>query len=98
MDKKYEALQLGIFLKLFQKGLVYQDYKPVYWSPSSRTALADAELEYSDHHVSKAIYVKMQLCAEERLLFPNIYPVYMLIWTTAPWTLVANKVGRCKIN
>jgi len=41
-----------------QKGFIYRDLKPVHWSPSSRTALAEAELEYNDDHVSPSLYVK----------------------------------------
>ena len=61
MSKDYEANQLSIFTKMHKNGLIYRDFKPVHWSPSSQTALAEAELEYVDDHVSKACYVKFPL-------------------------------------
>lgn len=73
-------------------GLIQRQYKPVYWSPSSRTALAEAELEYDENHKSLAAYVKFKLTK-----VPPIWSwlgsseVFALIWTTTPWTLPANK-------
>lgn len=46
MNPKYEAAQLELFAEMYRQGLVVQGFKPVFWSPSSRTALAEAELEY----------------------------------------------------
>ncbi|XP_048457287.1 isoleucine--tRNA ligase, mitochondrial-like [Rhincodon typus] len=60
-DKEYEAKQLQVFHKMFDEGYIYQDYKPVFWSPSTRTALAEAELEYNQQHVSRSAYVKFPL-------------------------------------
>uniref|UniRef100_A0A8C3KRE5 Isoleucine--tRNA ligase, mitochondrial n=1 Tax=Calidris pygmaea TaxID=425635 RepID=A0A8C3KRE5_9CHAR len=57
-DPKYEANQLRVFYKMYDKGYIYQDYKPVFWSPSSKTALAEAELEYNEQHVSRSVYMK----------------------------------------
>ena len=51
-SKSYEALELKYFYEMFKKGLIYRDLKPVYWSPSSRTALAESELEYNEKHIS----------------------------------------------
>ncbi|EDW41671.1 GM25585 [Drosophila sechellia] len=50
--------QLQMFYNLYEKGLVYRDLKPVYWSPSSRTALAEAELEYDANHISPSVHVQ----------------------------------------
>ena len=61
MDKTFEIKQLGVFQEMVKKGLIFRRYKPVYWSPSSRTALAEAELEYKEDHVSTAAYVKFPL-------------------------------------
>jgi isoleucyl-tRNA synthetase len=97
MDGKYEAHQIGIFWELFRKGLVYRDYKPVYWSPSSQTALAEAELEYPETHFSKSAYVKLRL-SRKRTRFLDRDPVYIVVWTTTPWTLVANKVDIRNIH
>ena len=52
-NKPYQVAQLKYFYKLFKDGLVYRDLKPVYWSPSSKTALAESELVYNGQHVSK---------------------------------------------
>ena len=75
MSPEYEAIQLGVFYEMFaqgkeiiskkiffmcfQKGLIYRAKKPVFWSPSSKTALAEAELHYVEHHKSQAIFVKV---------------------------------------
>ncbi|XP_013776931.1 isoleucine--tRNA ligase, mitochondrial-like [Limulus polyphemus] len=90
----YVANQLQFFYSLYEKGLVFQDYKPVFWSPSNRTALAEAELEYNQEHVSPSVYVKFELITipESIKFWVDIHtPVYALIWTTTPWTLPANK-------
>ena len=49
----YEAAQIRVFGQMVEKGHIYRGKKPVHWSPSSRTALAEAELEYPENHVSK---------------------------------------------
>ena len=95
MDKRFEIKQLEVFKEMVKKGLIYRRFKPVYWSPSSRTALAEAELEYRDDHVSTAAYVKYPMCTapgklRNRLLF-DIKTVSAVIWTTTPWTLPANR-------
>lgn len=61
IDPRYEASQIGVFAKMVEAGLIYRDFKPVYWSPSSRTALAEAELEYVDEHKSRSVYVRFPL-------------------------------------
>nr|NP_648837.2 Isoleucyl-tRNA synthetase, mitochondrial [Drosophila melanogaster]AAF49539.2 Isoleucyl-tRNA synthetase, mitochondrial [Drosophila melanogaster] len=81
--------QLEMFYNLYEKGLVYRDLKPVYWSPSSRTALAEAELEYDANHISPSVYVRFALN-------PSSFDVkdkqiYALVWTTTPWTLPSNQ-------
>ncbi|XP_072121179.1 isoleucine--tRNA ligase, mitochondrial [Mobula birostris] len=93
-DKQYEAKQLEIFHQMFDKGFVYRDYKPVFWSPSTRTALAEAELEYNQQHVSRSVYVKFPLLNTPSKLTSateNASPVSALIWTTQPWTIPANQ-------
>jgi len=67
---------------------------PVYWSPSSKTALAESELEYNSQHVSKACYVKLKVTAASAkivLTATEDKPLFLLIWTTTPWSLPANK-------
>ncbi|KAM9613330.1 isoleucine--tRNA ligase, mitochondrial [Trichechus inunguis] len=93
-DEKYEARQLRIFYKMYEKGLVYRAYKPVFWSPSSRTALAEAELEYNPEHVSRSIYVKFPVSKPSPVLaslLDGSCPVSVLVWTTQPWTIPANQ-------
>lgn len=94
MDKSFEVRQLEVFKEMVNKGLIYRQRKPVYWSPSSRTALAEAELEYREDHTSTAAFVKFRLgnSTEQSIvgIEPGV-PVYVLIWTTTPWTLPANR-------
>ncbi|XP_069856018.1 isoleucine--tRNA ligase, mitochondrial [Dipodomys merriami] len=93
-DREYEAKQLRVFYQMYDKGLVYRSYKPVFWSPSSRTALAEAELEYNPEHVSRSIYVKFPLLEPSPKLAPltdGSSPISVLIWTTQPWTIPANQ-------
>ncbi len=61
LDPSYEAAQLGVFGAMVLRGHVYRGKKPVHWSPSSRTALAEAELEYPEGHNSRSIYVAMPI-------------------------------------
>ncbi|KAK5657033.1 hypothetical protein OQA88_3559 [Cercophora sp. LCS_1] len=94
MDKGYEIRQLRLFQRLVGTGLVYRKYKPVYWSPSSGTALAEAELEYNEEHVSRAAYVRFRLVGDVKrhLGLDGVNgEVYAVVWTTTPWTLPANR-------
>ncbi|QSS62898.1 isoleucyl-tRNA synthetase [Histoplasma capsulatum] len=94
MDKSFEKRQLDVFLKMVEKGLIHRRFKPVYWSPSSRTALAEAELEYKEDHKSTAGLVKFPLVSmpsKLRDMLPsNTTEISAVIWTTTPWTLPAN--------
>jgi isoleucyl-tRNA synthetase len=94
MDKEYTPKQLGVFQEMVRQGLIFRRYKPVYWSPSSKTALAEAELEYKDDHVSTAAYVKFPITSLPEGLssrLPNNEKLSAVIWTTTPWTLPANR-------
>jgi len=82
---EFEKLQLQSFAKMVEKGLIFKGLKPVYWSPSSETALAEAEIEYHDHK-SPSIYVAMPV--EDGL--GKIENAEFIIWTTTPWTIPAN--------
>ncbi|XP_077395800.1 isoleucine--tRNA ligase, mitochondrial isoform X2 [Festucalex cinctus] len=89
-DGAYEAAQLKVFQEMHSKGLIYQDYKPVFWSPSSRTALAEAELEYNPEHLSKTIYAAFPLATlPPKITGPG--DVSVMVWTTQPWTIPANQ-------
>ncbi|XP_049453109.1 isoleucine--tRNA ligase, mitochondrial isoform X2 [Epinephelus fuscoguttatus] len=91
-DGAYEAAQLKVFQEMHNKGFVYQDYKPVFWSPSSRTALAEAELEYNPEHVSRAIYATFPLSTlPPEIASKGLEGVSVLVWTTQPWTIPANQ-------
>lgn len=94
MSYSYEASIVREFGKFLEKGYVYKGKKPVHWCPSCVTALAEAEVEYLDKE-SPSIYVKFEIEAreiEKRLLGTSLNGkrIFILIWTTTPWTLPAN--------
>ena len=95
MDRDFEVKQLGVFKRMVAKGLIYRRFKPVYWSPSTRTALAEAELEYREDHVSTAAFVKFPLCnvanGIRNKLGQDHNKIHCVVWTTLPWTLPANR-------
>ena len=104
MDPQYEAAQLRVFGTMLQKGLVFRGLRPVHWSPSSRTALAEAELEYNDAHTSAAVHVAFDLDFAavnaghaplmQRLTAAGIdfsAVASFVAWTTTPWTVPANQ-------
>ncbi|KAF8367087.1 iars-2 [Pristionchus pacificus] len=96
MSTDYVANQLRAFGRLIDKGLVYRDVKPVYWSPSSGTALAESELEYKEDHSSIAAYFRFKIIdvtlSSLSLSTPShkSHIIYALTWTTTPWTLPLN--------
>ena len=87
----YQATIVREFGKFLLKGSVYKGKKPVHWCPTCKTALAEAEVKYEDHR-SPSIYVKFKMISDIGILFPKLQgkPVYVLIWTTTPWTIPAN--------
>ena len=89
MDTDFGLRQLSVFKEMARKGLIYRRHKPVYWSPSSGTALAEAELEYRDDHVSTAALVKFPLVRHPFNQDDQL--VSAVIWTTTPWTIPANQ-------
>ena len=86
LDPKFEAEQIRVFGKMVDKGYIYKGLKPIYWSPSSESALAEAEIEYRDH-TSPSIYVGFELVSEDGIVEKG---TKFVIWTTTPWTLPAN--------
>ena len=90
MHSAYEADQIGVFYEMYKKGCVYQGVKPVYWSPSSRTALAEAELEYKVH-TSQSVYALFPVTSKGGISIEGSGEISALVWTTTPWTLVANR-------
>ena len=91
MDFSYEATVVREFGKFVQKGLVYKGLKPVHWCTSCKTALAEAEVEHNEH-TSPSIYVKfpVQSGIPQSVGVLNSEKLFMVIWTTTPWTLPAN--------
>jgi isoleucyl-tRNA synthetase len=91
MSYDYEAVIARELGRFFEKGSVVRSKKPIYWCSSCRTALAEAEVEYHNH-ASPSIYVKFELTPEDQAKFSELSgkPVYVIIWTTTPWTLPAN--------
>src|SRR5471032_443978 len=87
----FEADIVRTFAAFVEQGLVYRSKKPVYWSIPFETALAEAEIEYKDH-TSIAIWVKFAVPAAEAEKFglPADKPLFIVIWTTTPWTIPAN--------
>jgi isoleucyl-tRNA synthetase len=94
MTPEYEAAQIGVFGQMALKGYIYRGLKPVHWSPSSQTALAEAELEYPEGHTSRSIYVAFPVTkpgeAAKEILNPFLGELGVAIWTTTPWTLPGN--------
>lgn len=94
MKPEYEAAQIGVFGQMVLKGYIYRGLKPVYWSPSSKTALAEAELEYPEGHTSRSIYTAFTITSlapsVQTLLEPYLPSLSVAIWTTTPWTIPAN--------
>jgi isoleucyl-tRNA synthetase len=96
MAPSYQAAILRELAVFVEKGLVYKAKKSVHWCISCRTALAEAEVEYDENHVSPSIDVRFPLAEEERARLAAAHPalagkrVFAVIWTTTPWTLPAN--------
>lgn len=91
-DKPYVTMsndfvhdQILIFAEMAKKGLIYRGLKPVYWSPTLESALAEAEIEYIDKQ-SISIYFKFDLVDAK----DELKDASLLVWTTTPWTLPGN--------
>ncbi|CAI5439217.1 unnamed protein product [Caenorhabditis angaria] len=113
-SEEYIGKQLRCFGVMVEKGMVQRRFKPVYWSPSSNTALAESELEYNEKHQSTAAYFRFKMInlSENDVnwasgLRPKPKPAqfYALTWTTTPWTLplnnaicVSKKIEYCVIE
>ncbi len=86
LNKEYEAEQIKVFGEMANRGLIYKGKKPVYWSPSSESAFAEAEIEYKDKR-SPSIYVGFKVKDGKGVVDED---VSVVIWTTTPWTIPAN--------
>ena len=90
LSKDYESAIIRSFGKLVEKGYIYKDLKPVNWCTTCETALAEAEVEYEDK-TSPSVYVKFKLTQYAiRNTHNENEEIYFVIWTTTPWTLLAN--------
>ncbi|MBQ9011899.1 MAG: isoleucine--tRNA ligase [Bacilli bacterium] len=90
LNPEYEARQIEVFAKMAKKGLIFKGLKPVYWSPSSETALAEAEIEYKDRK-DPSIFVPFTVVEGSEYVSEGDK---LVIWTTTPWTLPGNS-GVC---
>ena len=86
LSKDYEAEQIRLFGKMVEQGLIFKGLKPVFWSPSSESALAEAEIEYHDK-VSPSIYLAFKVNDGKNIISNDCE---LVIWTTTPWTIPAN--------
>ena len=89
LKPEYEAKQLEVFGELYENGYIFKGLKPIYWSPVTETALAEAEIEYKNV-TSPSIYVKMKGNKDLMEKLGMNEEVWVVIWTTTPWTLPAN--------
>lgn len=85
-DKHFEARQIEVFADMAKKGLIFKGLKPVYWSPSSESALAEAEIEYHDRK-DPSIYVAFKVVEGNDVVDKEDN---LVIWTTTPWTIPGN--------
>ena len=91
MSNHYEAETARLFGRFVERGYVYKGARPVYWCIHDQTALAEAEVEYHQHS-SPSVYVKFPFVSDPALIDPALagQKVFVLIWTTTPWTLPSN--------
>ncbi|KOR13904.1 isoleucine--tRNA ligase [Staphylococcus carnosus] len=103
LKPEYEAAQIRLFGEMADRGLIYKGKKPVYWSPSSESSLAEAEIEYHDKR-SPSIYVAFDVKDGKGVVDED---AKFIIWTTTPWTLPSNvaitvhpdlKYGQYNVN
>ncbi|MBK6722916.1 MAG: isoleucine--tRNA ligase [Acidobacteria bacterium] len=91
MSAEYESSTARLFGKFLERGFVYKGLRPVYWCIHDQTALAEAEVEYREH-TSPSVYVKFPLKSDPAEIDGALVGknVFVVIWTTTPWTLPAN--------
>jgi isoleucyl-tRNA synthetase len=91
MNFGYQATIVNEFGKFLLDGSVYKGKKPVHWCVTCKTALAEAEVKYEDHR-SPSIYVKFKMVSDIGTVLPRLKgkPIFVIIWTTTPWTMPAN--------
>jgi len=89
LNPNYEYWILKSLSELHKKGYIYRGLKPVNWDIENETALAEAEVEYEDV-TSPSVYVLFEIANQGALNLPANKKCFLLVWTTTPWTLVAN--------
>ncbi|KAM7540637.1 hypothetical protein Aperf_G00000022499 [Anoplocephala perfoliata] len=93
LDPSYQAAVIRAFCDLHKKGYIVREYKPVYWSRTTRSAVSESELEYNPEHESPSLYFLAELCIQPAWIPTRFrrYSTHVVVWTTAPWTVVANE-------
>ncbi len=92
LKPEFEARQIEVFGEMAKKGYMYKGLKPVYWCPDCNTALAEAEIEYSNDPCH-SIYVKFNVTDDKGIFTGmglDLSKVYFVIWTTTTWTIPGN--------
>ena len=91
MDPQFEAEEVRVFGRMYEKGYIYKGKKPVYWCPKDETALAEAEIEYANDRC-ESIYVKFRVTDDHGKLaqYAPLDELYFVIWTTTTWTIPGN--------
>lgn len=93
LSHDFEIQQLKLFLEMVKQNLIIRDLKPVFWSWSSQSALAEAEIEYAEVESDSVL---ISFLAEENSFLPK--NTYFVIWTTTPWTIPCNLAIAIKPN
>lgn len=88
LQHDFEAQEIRVFGEMYKKGYIYKGKKPVYWSWSSESTLAEAEVEYKDVEAN-SIFVAFPVTGGKGIIDPK--DTYFVIWTTTPWTIPANE-------
>ncbi len=90
MDKHFEAQEVKVFGRMFDKGYIYKGLKPVSWCPYCATAVAEADIEYKDDPCT-TVYVKFPVKDDQgKLAGFDLSKTFFVIWTTTIWTLPGN--------
>ena len=90
MNPSFEAEEVKVFGRMYQRGYIYKGLKPVYWCPHDETALAEAEIEYQDDPCT-TVYVKFPMHDDLGKLGEfDKSKLFFVIWTTTIWTLPGN--------
>ena len=93
LDKEYEAKQIRVFGEMVKKGLIYRGFRPIHWSWSHETALAENEIEYSEKK-DISLYFEIKLVKNSDLFKQE--NISLLVWTTQPWTIPFNRLVAIK--